>query len=248
MTAKTLFLAWQDKRLTREWFPIGRLDVQTERPAYRFRYTRGAKRAGEAAGFEALLDFPGMNRAYESSDLFPLFRNRVMWPRRPDFSEYLRMLDLPETAEPVEILSVSGGYRMTDTFEVFPRILRDPDGSFSCRFFLHGRRHVNSASLRRIDDLQPGEKLYLTIELTNPTARLAVQIQTEDYHMIGWAPRYLAEDLVRAIAVSSGDYGARVVRINPAPAPSGQRLLVEFVGRWPDYEPMSNGDYEPLVH
>ena len=27
MTDKTLFLAWQDKRLTREWFPVGRLDV-----------------------------------------------------------------------------------------------------------------------------------------------------------------------------------------------------------------------------
>ena len=247
MTAKTLFLAWQDKRLTREWFPIGRLDVQTRKPAYSFRYTKGAERAGESTGFDALLDFPRMDRAYESSDLFPLFGNRVMRPWRPDFSEYLRMLDLPETAEPFEILSVSGGYRMTDTFEVFPRIVRDPDGSFSCRFFLHGWRHVNSASQRRIDDLQPGEGLHLTIELTNPTARLAVQIQTEDYHMIGWAPRYLAEDLVRAI-VSSGDYGARVVRINPAPAPSGQRLLVEFAGRWPDYEPMSSGDYEPLVH
>ena len=42
------------------------------------------------------------------------------------------------------------------------------------------------------------------IELTNPTARLAVQIRTEDHHMIGWAPRHLAEDLVRAIVVSSG--------------------------------------------
>ena len=189
-----------------------------------------------------------MDRAYESSDLFPLFRNRVMGPRRSDFFEYLRMLDLPETAEPFEIRPVSGGYRMTDTFEVFPRIVRGRDGSFSCRFFLHGWRHMNSASLCRLDDLQPGEKLSLTIELTNSTARLTVQIQTEDYHMIGWAPRYLAQDLVRAIVVPSGDYGARVVRINPAPAPSGQRLLVEFVGRWPDYEPMSNGDYEPLVH
>ena len=91
MTAKTLFLAWQDKRLTREWFPIGRLDVQTEKPAYRFRYTKGAERAGESTGFDALLDFPRMDRAYESSDLFPLFRNRVMRPWRPDFSEYLRL-------------------------------------------------------------------------------------------------------------------------------------------------------------
>ncbi len=24
---KTLFLAWQDKEKTREWFPVGRLDV-----------------------------------------------------------------------------------------------------------------------------------------------------------------------------------------------------------------------------
>lgn len=248
MTDKTLFLAWQDKRLTRGWFPVGRLDVLADRHAYRFRYTKGAERAHESAGFDALLDFPKLHRAYESYDLFPLFKNRIISAGRRDFADYLRMLDLPENAEPVEILEVGGGYRATDSFEVFPKIERRADGFFSCRFFLHGWRHVNPAALKRIEALEPGQNLYVTIELTNPATQLAIQIQSEDYHMIGWAPRYLVDDLVRAIALSPGDYGAKVVRINPAPAPSKQRLLVELEGRWPDYEPMHKGDFEPLVH
>ena len=248
MTNKTLFLAWQDKRLTRAWFPIGQLDVSVGRPAYRFRYTKGAKRAHENAGFDELLDFPDFDRDYKSSDLFPLFKNRIISASQPDFADYLRMLDLPGTAEPVEILEVGGGYRATDNFEVFPKIVRRADGCFSCRFFVHGWRHVNPEALERIETLESGEKLYVTIELTNPATRLAVQIQTIDYHMIGWAPRYLVGDLVHTMAESPGDYGATVVRINPAPAPSKQRLLVELVGRWPDHEPMTEGDFEPLVH
>jgi hypothetical protein len=43
-------------------------------------------------------------------------------------------------------------------------------------------------------------------------------------------------------------YAAKVVRINPSPAPSKQRPLVEFSGSWPDYEPMASGDFEPLIH
>ncbi|MGE0810553.1 MAG: HIRAN domain-containing protein [Bradyrhizobium sp.] len=248
MTDKTLFLAWQDKRLTRAWFPVGRLDVRANRATYRFRYTKGAQSARERAGFEALLDFPELDRAYEASELFPLFKNRVISANRSDFGDYLKMLDLPETAEPAEILEVGGGYRATDSFEVFPKIVRRPDGFFCCRFFLHGARHVNEVAMKRIDDLKPGEPLYVTLELTNPSSRFAVQIQTTDYYMIGWAPRYLVNDLVGAIARSPDDYRAEVVRVNPAPAPSKQRLLVELTGRWPDYEPMSDGDFAPLVH
>jgi hypothetical protein len=210
----------------------------SDRHAYRFRYTEGARRAHAGAGFDALLDFPKLTQAYESAELFPLFKNRIISPGRRDFADYLHMLDLPVTAEPAEILAVGGGYKATDSFEVFPKIERRADGFFSCRFFLHGWRHVNDAALSRIKALQEGEPLYVTIELTNPATGLAVQIQSEDYHMIGWAPRYLVNDLIHAIALSPGDYSAKVVRINPAPAPSKQRLLVELTGRWPDYEPM----------
>ncbi len=87
----------------------------------------------------------------------------------------------------------------------------------------------------------------MAIELTNPATQFAVQNQTEEYHVIGWAPRYLVRDLMNAIAKAPGEYKARVVRVNPVPAPSKQRLLVEFCGRWPDYEPMSTDDFVPLA-
>lgn len=248
MKDKTLFLAWQDKRQTRAWFPVGRLDVLHTPKSYRFRYTQGAERARKQAGFEPLLDFPEWQRSYESLELFPLFQNRVISAERKDFAEYLRMLDLPQSAEPAEILEVGGGYRATDNFEVFPKLERLADGSFRCRFFLHGMRHVAPTALERLDRLQPGEELFVTLELTNPATKLAVQLQTTDYHMIGWAPRYLVDDLMRAMANAPQGYEAKVVRLNPSPAPSKQRLLVELSGSWPGYEPMASGDFEPLIH
>lgn len=247
MSDKTLYLAWQDKRMTRAWFPVGRLDVNSDRGAYRFQYIKGAERARKEAGFAPLPDFPEWKRTYESAVLFPLFMNRIIPAGRRDFTDYLRMLDLPDGAEPVEIMSVDGGYRATDSFEVFPRIERAEDGAFRSRFFLHGWRHVPLEAQQRIDRLQPGEALNVTIELANPATRLAVQIQTQDYYMIGWAPRYLVGDLVHAISQSPGECGASVIRVNPAPAPSKQRLLVELRGSWPGYQPMAQGDFELLA-
>ncbi len=129
---------------------MGRLDVLNTPRTYRFRYTQGSERAKEHAGFEPLLDFRDWKRSYESAELFPLFQNRVISSGRRDFPEYLRMLNLPETAEPAEILEVGGGYRATENFEVFPKIERRADGSFRCRFFLHGMRHVAATALERL--------------------------------------------------------------------------------------------------
>lgn len=247
MKERTLYLAWQDQRLTREWFPIGRLDISPENNFYRFAYIQGARRAQAAAGFVPLPDFPDWNRKYESSVLFPLFMNRVIQSSRQDFPEYLQLLDLPEDSDPAAILAVGGGQRITDNYEVFPKLERKPDGSFEARFFLHGWRHLNHDAQNRILRLQPGEGLYVTVELTNPVMKLAVQIQTTDYYVIGWAPRYLVSDLVHAIANSPSEYTAKVVRVNLAPAPVMQRLLIELTGRWPNYQPMSSDDFEPLV-
>ncbi len=194
-----------------------------------------------------MYDFPEFHYRYQSPELFPLFKNRVITPGRKDFEEYLRLLDLPDQASPIEILSVDGGTRAADSFEVFPKIERRPDGSFRCRFFLHGWRHVCPAAQQRLDALQHGEKLYVALELTNPATRLAVQIQTRDYHVIGWSPRYLVSDLVSAIAKAPGEYAAQVVQVNPVPTPARQRLLIELRGHWPDYEPMAKEDFEPLA-
>jgi hypothetical protein len=173
-----------------------------------------------------------------------------MAPARPDFAQYLEQLGLqPNEQDPIEILSASGGTRVTDAFEVFPKLERRRDGSFQCRFFLHGSSHVNAAAQDRLQRLQPGDPLNIALEVTNPATRLAVQVQTEDYFMIGWAPRYLIRDLAQAMAESLSVYKAEVVRLNPLPAPSRQRLLVKFRGQWPEaHEPMSTDEFMPLVN
>jgi len=247
MSMRTLFLAWQDNKPSKAWFPVGRLDADVEGSLYRFRYIGGAKRAQEEVGFPLLIDFPDLNQDYQSTVLFPLFQNRVMNPARPDFTDYLHRLDLTEGADPIEILSTNGGHRVTDAYEVFPKIEKDDTGSFSCRFFLHGWRHINDAAKNRIDCLEQEEKLYVTLELTNPATELAVQIQTTDYCMIGWAPRYLVADLVAAMAEGPSKFGAKVVRINLQTILLKQRVLIEMYGCWNKYEPMSNEDFKPLV-
>ena len=247
MSTRTLFLAWQDNKPSKAWFPVGRLDADVEEPCYRFRYIGGARRAEAEAGFPPLVDFPDLDREYRSKELFPLFKNRVMNPARPDFTEYLQRLDLPEEADPIEILSRNGGQRVTDAYEVFPKIEKDSTGSFACRFFLHGWRHINDAATDRIGRLEPGEELYVTLELTNPATGLAVQLQTTDYCMIGWAPRYLVVDLVAAMAEGPGSYGAKVVRFNPETVLAKQRVLIEMRGCWNRHDPMSSEDFVPLV-
>ncbi len=114
MSERTLFLAWQGKARSKAWFPIGRLDVSEKDTKYRFRYIEGVKRANCEVGFPPLWDFPDLNRDYRSPRIFPLFKNRIRSPRRPDFADYMRSLNLPENADPIEILYVNGGYRATD--------------------------------------------------------------------------------------------------------------------------------------
>lgn len=197
----TLFLAWGFTRSDSSmrprsvaWFPIGRLEGEPERGWFRFAYTRGALAAQAKTGFQSLEAFPRLDEVYESGELFPLFRNRLISSKREDYTEYIRRLALsPEEADPFNILAITGGGRQTDNLEVFPKIRTSQDGSFSCRFFLQGWRHVNRLSQERLNLLQPGELLQVSVKLNNP----AVQLQTaNDGRTIGWAPRYLTQDML----------------------------------------------------
>ena len=247
MAEKTLFIAWQDKGVSRQWFPIGRLDADVEDNKYRFRYTGGAKRAEKEVRFPLLVAFPRIDKDYRATRLFSTFSNRAMRPSRPDFKDYVNSLALAADTDPIDMLAVSGGHRVTDSYEVFPRLGKKADGSFSCRFFLHGGKHVSQSAQMRLDRLTADEELYLALELTNPLDEKAVQIQSTDYHMIGWAPRYLAYDLSVALAGPLGSCRARVVQVNPMPIPSEQRVLIELTGNLGNHEPMSGSDFQPLV-
>lgn len=248
---KSLFLAWQapeKSTRSRAWFPVGRLDAEPSEPSYRFRYTGGALTAQREVGFEPLLSFPDFDKIYESQELFPLFKNRVLSEKRKDFHEYISWLDLDEGhADPIEILSVSGGSRMTDNLEVFPRVEADEEGRFKFRFFLHGLRHLGETAMEKAAELKTGDKLRVMVELNNPATRLAVSLMTEDYQMIGWAPRYLVEDLISAVP-NAPELTAQVARVNLEGAPINKRILIDYTGRVPaDHQPMSTPDFRPLM-
>ena len=123
-----------------------------------------------------------------------------------------KQLDLdPQHANPLEILALTGGERQTDNLEVFLKIIRHKNGDFDCRFFLHGWRHVNVAAQERLLQLKSGKQLRVALELNNPVTVLAVQLETpDDYHMVGWTPRYLVKDLFQAICESPNDIRATV--------------------------------------
>lgn len=233
MENENFFFAWQAP-VDRAWFPVGRLDADTELSSYRFCYTKGADTAVRTAGFHPIASFPTLGIAYQSSELFPMFKNRVLGSQRRDFKTYVETLAL-DNPDPIEILAVSGGERQTDSFEVFPKIEKAADGSFRCRFFLHGLRHMSTRAQQRAQSLRQGETLGVSVELSNPKYGLAIQLTSHDYEFIGWTPHCIVSDLLKAIN-KTHDISAHVIQINAGNVPLS-----------PDYEPMSDDAFLPLV-
>ncbi len=85
------------------------------------------------------------------------------------------------------------------------------------------------------------------VEVNNPATRLAVCLLSDEYTMVGWAPRYLVNDLIKCIP-SAPHIEATVVKVNDAHAPVNQSLLVEYSGQAPaNHHLMSSPDFSPLV-
>lgn len=241
---RTLFLAWQAPDI-RNWFPVGRLDADPDHAKFIFQYTQGAI-AAQQCGFHPMPSFPRLDDSYQSGELFPMFKNRVLGPQRKNFGDYLRTLALDHD-DPIEILAITGGERQTDSFEVFPKIEKRTDSSFRCRFFLHGLRHMSCPAQQRAMMLQAGEELGVSIELTNPKTGVAIQLTSRDYEFVGWTPRYLVADMLKSISDVSM-IRATVVQANPGEVPVNRRVLVEFQGRLPpNVELMTDTQFQPIA-
>jgi hypothetical protein len=242
-----LLVAWRAESPTGgAWSPIGRLEHDGQ--VFRFCYTKGAR---TAADFHA---FPGMEdleQVYESDELFPVFANRLLPETRPEYEAFLKWgeFDSDNLPDPILILGVTEGIRQTDSIEVFPCPIPDSSGCYLNKFFLHGLRYMPAPARERVDKLQPGEELFVSLDIGNKFDRNAVSLRTNgaDVFLIGYVPRYLARDVWRIAGGCDPDFiNVSVARVN-RDAPLQQRVLCKMWACWPDgFLPCSDEEFQPI--
>lgn len=247
--SRSLYVAWRaGTQENGHWGSVGRLDYT--HGVFRFTYTLGAQ---TLLGFVPFAGMADLNEVYESNTLFPLFANRLLSPSRPEYESYLTWsgFDYRNPPDPLAILGVTEGRRMTDALEVFPCPHPDVDGRYSCVFFLHGMRHLAASALEHIAGLSAGTSLTLVpepVNLHDPNAVVVYSGSTADGVKIGYVPRFLARDahqLLRSLTADEIKLSVRKINVH---APLQQRLLCTLSAPWPaDFAPCVGDEFLPIA-
>jgi hypothetical protein len=232
-TARRLVVAWQHP-VDRSIDPVGFLTYDGS--VYQFEYIRNALRVKD---FQPLLGFPDLHGSYRSADLFPLFAQRALDPRRPDYHRYVERLGLEGEPGPWEQITRSQGRRQGDTIQLLPEPMVNGD-ELTCLFLVHGVRHaheeprvLDGQEIRvtrqqvegALDQLVPGDELTLAPEPGNPINPLAIMVVRSSVP-VGWVPDLLAED-VRQL-MDHANVTVTVEHVNGSDAPWHLRLLARL--------------------
>ncbi|MGH3401219.1 MAG: hypothetical protein ACRDRJ_01670 [Streptosporangiaceae bacterium] len=251
-TLQRLVVAWQNPD-ERGIQPVGFLTY--DGLLYRFAYIRHAL---GVADFRPLLGFPDLQGSYSSPDLFPLFAQRAMDPRRPDYQRYVARLGLEGEPGPWEQITRSQGRRQGDTIQLFPEPTSHGD-ELTCLFLVHGIRHAHEGDRLEggwirgtpeqvnaaLGSLRPGDPLQLAPDLRNRFNELAVMVVGSSVP-VGWVPDLLLEDLHRLRERSA--ITASVEHVNGPDAPVHLRLLVRLAAiPAGDFRFFTGQRWEPLV-
>lgn len=204
-----------------------------------------------APGFAPFTGMENLEEVYESDELFPVFANRLLPASRPEYEAYLRWsgFDPANPPDPIAILGVTEGIRRTDMIELFPCPIPDEEGCYLTKFFMHGLRHMPEVARARVLALRVDEPLYPMLDLCNPADPNAVALRTTEGEqvMLGYVPRYLAQDVWKLFQGCEPDFiKVQVHRVNQD-APLQQRLLCRMHACWPaGFQPCSGDDFQPI--
>lgn len=238
-----LILSWKNST-THMWTPVGRLKFQNK--YYSFQYTKGALNSKEFKPFEKMND---LNKIYESEELFPLFKNRLLQKSRPEYQEYLDWLNIADKEmHPMDELALTGGVRATDSLQLFP-IPAEQNGYYEVKFFSHGIRYLAPSYVERANKLKEGDKLYIMKDIQNSHDKDALTLRTEDPpELVGYCPKNYVQDFNDLIDRNgSENIDVRVVK-NNLTAPSQLKLLCQFRAKWyKGFTPFSDEDFHPLI-
>lgn len=228
-----LVVAWQHP-VKRSIEPVGFLTYDGH--IYRFTYVRNALRVKD---FRPLLGFADLHRSYSSEQLFPLFAQRAMDPRRPDYHRYVERLGLEGDAGPWEQITRSQGRRQGDTIQVLPEPTLNGE-ELTFLFLVHGIRYAHEEPRildgrklqvtrqqveAALEQLAPGAQLAFAAEPGNPVNSKAIMVVDADVP-VGWLPDLLAEDVHRLMGSAKVTLTAE--HVNGPDAPWHLRLLARL--------------------
>lgn len=239
---KSIYVLWQEAK-SRRWRVVARLDAHAD--GFSFRYTRGAD---PAVGFVPFGRMTKLDAEYRSTELFPLFANRLLAAGRPEYADFMDWLDASGgTLGPIEILARSGGQRATDQLLLYPKPERSAEGLYRLSFFAHGLRHAEPGTEPRVLGLSPGDPMFPMYDVQNPADQHAVALRSKDpVQLLGYVPRVFARDIKACVSANPPDRARITVRkVNPT-APSQFRLLCSFEADWPaDFDPCGGEEFQP---
>ena len=224
MSSETVYLAWQTPE-TRDWLVVGALTERKD--GYEFHYTNGALESKSFVPFSGMED---LKKSYISEKLFPLFHNRLLSEKRPEYPKFINWLGLDESnVSPLDILARSGALRGTDNLQMFRKIDIDDTGKFVHYFFLHGLSHLSKSAQKRVDELSIGEELFLCPDYQNNYDSEAVLVRADKpAEIVGYCPRYLSRDINRLLGYSKS-LNVTVETVSEE-APTNYRLMCKIEG------------------
>jgi len=241
-----LMVAWQNTS-NRQWIPVGRLSHKKEQ--FIFEYTHGAETLFSEKKFIPFGNMTDIHGRYESNELFPIFKNRLLTKSRPEYKDYVKWLGLTEdNIDPFLELSRTGGIRATDQLQVFPIPKVDKKGMYSFIFFGHGIRHLPKHYIERVHQLKVGDPLYLMKDCQNPKDPHALALRTVDpLEVVGYTPRFLSDDFTQLIDLNGPNQVKTSVFAINLDSPIQYRLLCKIETHWPkQFKAFSHKDFETV--
>ena len=155
-----LFMGWTDP-VSKAWYPIQKMSKNAD--GYHTCYVNGVFDAIDASPNMQLLFKKGLikpNGVKISKEIPAIFAQRMPIARPEDAVKELQLLDLPKhPVDPIAYVSRSGGYSVTDGYDLFPEVTGDTNGN--CHFYFLSRNLPNlGASIHEyIDNLSVGTTL-----------------------------------------------------------------------------------------
>lgn len=239
---RVLYIAWKDV-IKQKWITIGRLCFNNNK--YIFCFTRGALEAPECTDlFGNLLNLYSL---YVGDILPPLFQNRILNSRRPEFKTFLEWLDLDENYDPLDILALTEGKRNTDSLEIFP-LPQVIDNYIHINFFIHGLSHISKWAEGNLTKLHIGQRLLCMHDIQNGVDPSAIMLRTEHPStLVGFSPRYLAKDFLKLLTYKQSLFDIKIKKINIEAPPAYQILCKMQAECPPDFKIFHDEQFKPII-